>query len=171
MVAMTTAEDLVVATQRVRESAQAVGAALSSVAVYTEPAIARAVQAEQNLYTRIENEFGMLTSTEAGTRMGSRSRAPRNLAATAHRDHALVAVRRGNSLVYPGFQFGPDGQPLEVIGRLRATAEANEWSEAGLVQWLCSPTTYFHGDRPVDHLIEDPERVVEVAADALAVSW
>jgi hypothetical protein len=168
---MTTAEDLVVATQRVRESARAVGAALSSVAVYTEPAIARAVQAEQNLYARIETEFGLLTSTEAGKRMGSRSRAPRNLATTAHRNNTLVAVRRGNSLVYPGFQFGPDGQPLAVIARLRETAEANEWSEAGLVQWLCSPTTYFEGDRPVDHLTEDPDRVVNVAADALAVSW
>jgi hypothetical protein len=171
MVGMTTAEDLVVATQRVRESARAVGAALSSVAVYTEPAIARAVQAEQNLYARIETEFGLLTSTEAGKRMGSRSRAPRNLATTAHRNNTLVAVRQGNSLVYPGFQFGPDGQPLAVIARLRETAEANEWSEAGLVQWLCSPTTYFEGDRPVDHLTEDPDRVVNVAADALAVSW
>ena len=171
MVVMTTAEDLVVAAQRIRESAQAVGAALSSVAVYTEPAIARAVQAEQNLYTRIAREFGMLTSTEAGTRMGSRSRAPRNLAAAAHRDNTLLAVRQGNSLVYPGFQFGPDGQPLEVIARLRETAEANEWSEAGLVQWLCAPTTYFDGDRPVDHLTTDPDRVVDVAADALAVSW
>jgi hypothetical protein len=100
---MTTAEDLVVATQRVRESARAVGAALASVAVYTERAFARAVQAEQNLYARIGEEFGMLTSTEAGKRMGSRSRAPRNSATTAHRDNTLVAVRQGNSLVYPGF--------------------------------------------------------------------
>lgn len=168
---MTTAEDLVVATQRVRESAQAVGAALASVAVYTEPAIARAVQAEHNLYARIDAEFGMLTSTEAGKRLGSRSRAPRNLAATAHRNGQLVAVRRGNHLAYPEFQFGPDGQPLAVIGRLRETAEANDWSEADLVQWLCSPTTYFNGDRPVDHLIEDPDQVVAVAAEDLAISW
>jgi hypothetical protein len=171
MADMTTVEDLTVATQRVRESAQAVGAALASVAVYTEPAIARAVQAEQNLYTRIANEFGMLTSTEAGKRMGSRSRAPRNLAATAHRNNQLVAVRQGNYLAYPGFQFGPDGQPLAVISRLRGIAAANDWSEAGLVQWLCSPTTYFDGDRPVDHLTENPDRVVAVAANALAVEW
>ncbi|MGO9153220.1 hypothetical protein [Mycobacterium sp.] len=168
---MTTVEELVVATQRVREGAQALGAALASVALYTEPAIARAIQAEHNLYTRIEGEFGMLTSTEAGKRMGSRSRAPRNLATTAHRNNQLVAVRHGNHLAYPGFQFGSDGQPLAVIGHLREIAEANEWSEAGLVQWLCSPTTYFDGDRPVDHLTEDPDRVVAVAADAMAVSW
>jgi hypothetical protein len=168
---MSSAEQLVIATQRVLESAQAVGAALASVTVYAEPAITRAVQAEHNLYARIEAEFDLLTSTEAGKRMGSRSRAPRNLAATAHRNDQLVAVRRGNQLAYPGFQFGPDGQPLAVIGRLRETAEANEWSEAGLVQWLCSPTTYLNGDRPVDHLTEDPDRVITVASDALAVSW
>jgi hypothetical protein len=46
-------EDLTIAIRRVRESAQAVGAALSAVSVYTEPAIARAVQAEHNLYARI----------------------------------------------------------------------------------------------------------------------
>jgi hypothetical protein len=168
---MTTVEDLTVTTQRIRESAHAVGAALSSVAVYAEPAITRAVQAEHNLYARIENEFGMLTSSEAGKRMGSRSSAPRNLAASAHRNKALIAVRRGNSLAYPGFQFDRDGQPLAAIARLREVAEANAWSEAGLVQWLCSPTTYLNGDRPVDHLTEDPERVVAMAAEALAVSW
>lgn len=168
---MTTVEELVAATQQVRESARAVGDALESVAVYAHPAIARAVQAQQNLYAGIDREFGILTSTEAGKLMGSRSRSPRNLATTAHRNNQLLAVRRGNHLAYPGFQFGPDGQPLAVIGRLREIAEANQWSEAGLVQWLCAPTTYFNGDRPVDHLTKDPDRVVAVAADALAVSW
>jgi hypothetical protein len=167
----TTVAELDAANRRLRESAHAVGVALSSVMVYAEPAVARAVQAEQNVYGRIEAEFGMLTSTEAGKRMGSRSSAPRNLATTAHRNKALVAVRQGNYLSYPGFQFGPDGKPLTVIGRLLEVAEENGWSEAGLVQWLCSPTTYLDGDRPVDHLTSDPDRVVAVAAEAMAVSW
>ena len=46
-----------------------------------------------------------------------------------------------------------------------------KWSEAGLVQWLCSPTTYLDGDRPVDYLTDDPDRVVTVASEALAISW
>jgi hypothetical protein len=171
MTPTTTVAELTAANERVRESAHAVGVALSSVTVYTEPAVARAVQAEHNLYARIDAEFGMLSSTEAGKRMGSRSSAPRNLATTAHRNKALLAVRWGNYLSYPGFQFGPDGKPLAVIARLREVAEANDWSEAGLVQWLCSPTTYLDGDRPVDRLATDPGRVVEVAAEALAVSW
>ncbi len=171
MTPATTVAELTAADRRIRESAHAVGVALSSVAVYTEPAVARAVQAEHNLYARVDTEFGMLTSTEAGRRMGSQSSAPRNLATTAHRNKALVAVRRGNYLAYPGFQFGQDGKPLPVIARLREIAEANGWSEAGLVQWLCSPTTYLDGERPVDLLTTDPDRVVEVAAEALAVSW
>jgi hypothetical protein len=171
MTPTTTVAELTAANERVRESAHAVGVALSSVTVYTEPAVARAVQAEHNLYARIDAEFGMLSSTEAGKRMGSRSSAPRNLATTAHRNKALLAVRWGSYLSYPGFQFGPDGKPLAVIARLREVAEANDWSEAGLVQWLCSPTTYLDGDRPVDRLATDPGRVVEVAAEALAVSW
>jgi hypothetical protein len=166
-----TVAELDAANRRLRESAHAVGVALSSVPVYTEPAVARAVQAELNLYARIEAEFGMLTSTEAGKRMGSRSSAPRNLATTARRNKTLVAVRQGNYLAYPGFQFGPDGKPLAVIGRLLAIAEDSGWSEAGLVQWLCSPTTYLDGDRPVDHLATDPDRVVAVAGEAMAVSW
>jgi hypothetical protein len=171
MTPTTTVAELTGADRRIRESAHAVGVALSSVTVYTEPSVARAVQAEHNLYARIGTEFGMLTSTEAGKRMGSRSSAPRNLATTAHRNKALVAVRRGNYLSYPGFQFGPDGKPIAVIARLRDVAEANSWSEAGLVQWLCSPTTYLDGDRPVDRLTTDPDQVVAVAAEALAVSW
>jgi hypothetical protein len=171
MAPTTTVAELTAANQRVRESAHAVGVALSSVTVYTEPAVARAVQAEHNLYARVAAEFGMLTSTEAGKRMGSRSSAPRNLATTAHRNNALVAVRRGNYLSYPGFQFGLDGKPLAVIARLREVAEANGWSETGLVQWLCSPTTYLDGDRPVDRLTTQPDRVVAVASEALAISW
>jgi hypothetical protein len=60
---------------------------------------------------------------------------------------------------------------LAVIGRLVEVADENGWSEAGLVQWLCSPTTYLDGDRPVDRVAGDPDRVVAVAAEALAVSW
>jgi hypothetical protein len=171
MAPSTTVAELDAANRRLRESAHAVGVALSSVTVYTEPAVARAVQAEQNLYSRIEAEFGMLTSTEAGKRMGSRSSAPRNLATTARRNKALLAVRQGNYLSYPGFQFGPDGKPLAVVGRLLEVADENGWSEAGLVQWLCAPTTYLDGDRPVDHLTTDPDRVVAVTAEALAVAW
>ena len=111
MVAMTTAENLVLATQRVRESAQAVGAALASVAVYAEPAITRAVQAEQNLYARIEQEFGMLTSTEAGKRMDR----GHVLHATSPPPHTATTrsspCGKATASATPGFSSGRTGSP------------------------------------------------------------
>ena len=52
---VTTVAELDAANRRLRESAHAVGVALSSVTVYTEPAVARAVQAEQNRESRRRN--------------------------------------------------------------------------------------------------------------------
>lgn len=165
------AEPLLDAARRINASAKALGEAIDAVAVYTEPAVARAVQAERNLYDRINAEFGLLTSAEAGRRLGSRSTAPRNLAATTRRSGALVAVTRGHQTLYPGFQFGADGRPLPVVRALRDLAAECGWSENGLVQWLCAPTTYLDGLRPVDLLAGEPDRVVDAAQRAWTVTW
>lgn len=164
-------DDFVDVAQRIRESATALGDALDAVKVYTEPAIARAVQAERNLYARIEAEFGLLTSAEAGRRLGSRSTAPRNLAVATRRKGALLAITRGHQTLFPGFQFGPDGRPLAVIRVLRDLADELHWSQNGVVQWLCAPTTYLGGLRPVDLLASDPDRVVDIARRAWTVQW
>lgn len=168
---MSTLEDHVEITARFRDGARALGDAMSSVKIYVEPAVARAVQAEHNLVARIEAEFGLYTSAQVGKMLGSRSSAPRNLAASTHREGATIALHRGTHLTYPGFQFGPDGQPLPVIRQLRDLAESNDWTETGLIQWLCAPTTYLDGKRPVDVIATNPDRLVAVARDALTVSW
>jgi hypothetical protein len=169
---MTAAYDhLVDVAHRIRESATALGDALDAVRVYAEPPIARAVQAERNLYDRIEAEFGMLTSAEAGRRLGSKSTAPRNLAVATRRKGSLLAITRGHQTLFPGFQFGTDGRPLPVIRVLRDLAEEAQWSQNGVVQWLCGPTTYLGGQRPVDLLASDPERVVDTARRAWTVQW
>jgi hypothetical protein len=169
---MTAAYDHFVAVaDRIRESATALGDALDAVKVYTEPAVARAVQAERNLYDRIDAEFGLLTSAETGRRLGSRSTAPRNLAVATRRKRALLAITRGHQMLFPGFQFGADGRPLPVIRALRDLADEARWSENGVVQWLCAPTTYLGGLRPVDLLSDDPARVVDAARRAWTVEW
>lgn len=165
------AAPLVETAQRINASARALGEAIDAVGIYTEPAVARAVQAERNLYFRIDAEFGLLTSAEVGRRMGSRSSAPRNLAASARRGGSLLAVSRGHQTLYPGFQFGADGRPLPVIRTLRELAVACGWSETAVVQWLCAPTTYLDGQRPVELIDGDPDRVVEVARRAWAAEW
>ena len=156
---------------RIRESARALGDALGAVKVYTEPAVARAVQAERTLYDRIEAEFGLLTSAETGRRLGSRSTAPRNLAVATRRNGALLAITRGHQMLFPGFQFGADGRPLPVIRVLWELAGEAQWSQNGVVQWLCAPSTYLGGLRPVDLLASDPDRVVDTARRAWTVQW
>lgn len=91
------------------------------------------------------------------------STAPRNLAAAARRDQALLAIIRGRQTLFPGFQFGADGRPLPVIRTLRRLAEEMGWPESGVVQWLCARTTYLDELRPVDLVADDPERVVDAA--------
>lgn len=169
---MATVEDLRASDRNIRASAASLGGALAAVETYAEPALARAVQAEQNLYDRLDAEFGLLTASEAGRRLGSRSSAPRNIAATERRAGRLVAIaRRASRPLYPGFQFGPDGAPLPVIAELRALADRHGRSESGIVQWLCSPTTYLDGSRPVDLLRAAPDQVLDLAARAWDVDW
>ncbi|WP_300676061.1 hypothetical protein [Nocardioides sp.] len=168
---MATVEELIHSDRLIRSSATAVGEALASVPTYTAPALARAVQAEQNLYAQIETEFGLLSATEAGRQMGSRSSAPRNLAASARMAGRLVAIRRGHQMLYPGFQFAPTGQPLPAIETLRRLAIEHGRSETGVVQWLVAPTTYLDGQRPVDLLVEHPDRVIDLASRAWDVAW
>ncbi|WGX94339.1 hypothetical protein [Nocardioides sp. L-11A] len=168
---MTTVDDLIRSDRTIRASASALGFALASVETYAEPALARAVQAEQNLYDRLAEEFGMLTPGEAGQRLGSRSRAPRNLAAQARKAGRLLAIKRGSHVLYPGFQFGEDGQPLPVIAALVELARRHERSETGIVQWLCGPTTYLDGRRPVDLVRSTPDEVLALAERAWGVEW
>lgn len=171
-IAMTAAaQPLIDVAQRISASAKALGEAIDAVQVYTEPAVARAVQAEHNLYDRIDAEYGLLTAAEAGRRMGSRSTAPRNLAAAARRSGALLGMRRGHQTLYPGFQFGADGQPLPVIRPLRELAQRAGWSENSVVQWLCAPTTYLDGRRPAELLAAQPDHVFDVAQLAWTVEW
>jgi hypothetical protein len=43
------------------------------------------------------------------------------------------------------------------------------WDEEDLLLWLSSPSGYFHGDRPVDHL-DDPD-IAEKARQDATVQW
>ena len=157
------------ATERASRSVAALGDAIHAAHVPVSPPLARAVQAEQNLYDRIEAEFGLLSSAEAGRRMGSRASALRNAATAARRAGELLAVRRGRYLLFPGFQFADDGV-RPVMADLVALGQRHGRTEAGLIQWLCAPTTYLDGARPVE-VIDKPERVLEAAEDAFGVQW
>ena len=168
---MATAKQLLDTDSLIRNSIEALGEAIGSIPTYSPPALARAVQAQNNLLLQLASEFGLLSSTEAGRRLGSRSQTPRNLASSMRRTGRLLAIQRGQSAQFPGFQFDEHGQPLLVIRQLRKLADEFGWSELGITAWLMGPTTYLDDQRPVDLLRNAPESVLAAARASWDVTW
>ncbi len=91
----------------------------------------------------------------------------RRLRAAGH----LLSVQRGAVYVYPRFQFDPESLLiLPVIADLIVFADAAGWSHQELLLWLCSPSGYFQGGRPAEHM-SDPDMVLRMARVAAAVQW
>lgn len=160
---------LVESETRARKAVAALGEAMDAVRVPASPQLARAVQAQRNLYSEIESEFGMLSSSQAGERMGSRSSAKRNLAIAARKSGRLLGIQRGAYVQFPGFQFDDQGARPMIEDLIQVGNHCGR-TEEGLVQWLVSPTTYLDGRRPVD-VIDDPEKLLSVAREAFGVQW
>jgi hypothetical protein len=65
----------------------------------------------------------------------------------------LLALRNeADELVYPAFQFGPDGQPLagiaDVIGALKDVVE----TPYTIAAWLVAPEVELEGSTPIEQL-------------------
>lgn len=142
--------------------------AMAGAASPVSPQLARSAQATENAWRAIEEEFGLLTSTEAAQQMGYGSN--RTWASAQRRDGKLLGIRRGGAYRYPGFQLDPDVMPL--IGELIALARHHGWSDESLVLWLCSPSGWMPEDRrPAEFLNEQPGTVRAAAASAMAPQW
>jgi hypothetical protein len=68
--------------------------------------VARVAQATENAWQRIDDEFGLLSSTDVARLAGSKT-PNRALANSLRLDGKLLAVKRLNSYRYPGFQWRP----------------------------------------------------------------
>lgn len=142
--------------------------AMAGAAHPVSPQLARSAQATENAWRTIEEEFGLLTSTEAAQQMGYGGN--RTWASTQRRAGKLLGIQRGGGFRYPGFQLDPHVMPL--IGELIALARHHGWSDESLVLWLCSPSAWMLEDRrPVEFLGERPETVRAAAASAMAPQW
>jgi len=130
---------------------------------------ARAMQATENVWREIEEEFGLLTSAEVAVAIGSKSQ-NRYLVSELRRKGKLLGIRRLNAYRYPGFQFQSDGTIHPAISKLVSSMREGGWSEGSFIIWLCSPSRAFaDGGRPVDHL-DDP-KLVPAAMAVTAVDW
>lgn len=119
------------------------------------PQRAAALRATRLLWESIEHEFGLLTEVPKP--------AITDICET-------IALKRGNTFVYPGFQFDPaSGRVRQVVPALKAMARRAGWDEEDLVLWLCTPSRYFSDERPVDHL-DDNDLVRKGQAHA-RIQW
>jgi hypothetical protein len=129
------------------------------------PLGSRSVQATESLISNVAAEFGLLNAAQVGELLGSSSKVPSSLAHRRHRAGDLLAIRRENRKMFPGFQFAPDGSPIPTIHALRDLTTKHGWSESDLFVWLVTSARSLNGARPVDIMTssEGAESVVLAA--------
>ncbi len=133
------------------------------------PAVSRSVQARLNRWHRMEQEFGMLDSSDVAELLGA-SRGNRNKAHELGKAGAIVGVRRGRNTLYPSFEFDlENGRVRPVIAEVAEIA-GSRWDGESLLQWFCAPNGFLDGLRPVD-VIEDTPRLLNAARRSLAEEW
>lgn len=144
--------------------------ALSGLRSTVDPTIARAAQATENVWREVADQFGLLKSSEVGAILGA-SKNNREFVSTRRGRGELLGVFRNNAYLYPGFQFEQStGEVRAWVKPLLALAQENRRGAADVLFWMMSPTTYFHGDRPADH-VDEGDRLVDVAGRAWSVAW
>lgn len=153
-----------------QNAVRSLGSALVALPTVVDPATARAAQATENVWRRVESEFGLLSSSEVGALLGAKG-ANRAYAADLRKRSLLLAAQRKNAFVFPGFQFDRSaGTVRPWVAPLLKVADSSRYSAADVIMWMMAPTTYFDGDRPADHA-DDAARLLSVAERAWDIQW
>ena len=153
-----------------RRSVQAMASALTKLPTAATPATARALQATENVWRELDERYGLLTSTEVAALLSAKG-SNRAYASNLRAKGQLLGVRRRNSYVYPGFQFDTRTHRVkEVVLPLLALAAELDWDADDLTIWLGTPSGYFGGDRPADHL-DDTQTLLAKARDEATIEW
>lgn len=144
--------------------------ALAGLRSVVEPATARAAQATENVWREIARDYGLLKSGDVGALLGA-SRGNREFVSARRARGELLGVIRNNGYLYPGFQFDrAAGTIRSWVKPLRELAQVNGRDASDVLFWMMSPTTYFDGDRPADH-VEDGDRLLDIARRAWSIAW
>jgi hypothetical protein len=157
---------------RNRQAKRILGAALSTLPTRVSPATAQRVQATENAWRDIEEEFGMLSSGEVAELVGKKGRS------YAHDRRAagqLLGVKRGGHYRYPAFEFDDSG-PRPVVQKVAREAKELGVREASVLLWMVTPSTWWDGigpdraNRPVDYL-DSPDEVLAAFRSAFGSEW
>ena len=150
------------------EASASLGAAVSALATTASPQSARSVQATENVFRSAEQEFVMLSSTEADAEIGSKPGAGR--ARSWRRENRALGIERGNKILFPKFQFTREGKVHETILLVLRKAHDQELSQNEVALWLFSPSATLDGQRPVDRLDATDEVAMAFGA-AFEMEW
>ncbi|MFF0904971.1 UNVERIFIED_CONTAM: hypothetical protein RF653_14950 [Kocuria sp. CPCC 205316] len=151
-------------------TAAALRRSLSALTGDVSPEQAYRAQTTENAWRAIEREYGLFSAAEVAQVVGSTAKSAKSYATDARKAGRLLAVKRMNKLLYPGFQLTHTG-PLLVIRHLHQTAQRLEVGEESVLLWLTAPTTWWGEDsRPVDHL-QEPEEVVRAFEVHYGTEW
>lgn len=113
-------------------------------------------EARQEFLTRVP----LLSSVEVGSLLGSTAKNRSAMASRLKREGKLFAVPHRGADYFPAFQI-MNGEPHPAI---EAVLEAFEGASAWTVAlWFQAPSGWLGGERPVDWLRDEPERVVDAA--------
>jgi hypothetical protein len=129
---------------------------------------AAAHQAQRNAMARqaLIDEFGLHSADEIAELSGSTAS---NRSATASRwlaSKRIFTVSHQGVRLYPGFQFGTDGQPRRAIAPVLAAFEPYGLDGWEVALWFTTGSGWLDDERPVDLLTRAPERVTAAAEHA-----
>ncbi|MBT8163803.1 MULTISPECIES: hypothetical protein [Arthrobacter] len=155
---------------RLRRTARALAEVLERTGQGLEasPGVARSVQASENRWRTIAEEYGLLDSGEVAALLGGSGK-NRNRAHQLAKEGKIIGVKRGRGTLYPGFEFD-HGEVRPVIAEVAAIGRRNHWSDPHLLLWLASPNGYLEGGVPAQ-MMEDTGRILEAARQDMAERW
>lgn len=129
------------------------------------PSPAQVLQGQQNASARWEllQEFGGLSSTDIAD-LRSRAKNRHALASRWHREGKVFSVDHHGQRVFPGFQFDLETlTPRQVVGAVLAALPLDAMTDWEVALWWTADNGWLDGRRPVDLILEDPERLVDAA--------
>lgn len=130
-------------------------------------------QARQNAAARTAflREFETVSSGDVADLYGSEAQNRAALAQSWRKQRRIFAVPTSAGFRFPLFQFQSDGEPKpQLVPILKELDEAGlrKWEVA---LWFAGALASIDGARPVDLLDEQPERVLDAAAQITAIPF
>ena len=105
-------------------------------------------------------DVGLLDSSEVGELLGSEARNRSAMASRLKREGKLFAVTFRGADLYPAAQI-VDGEPSSAIPEILEVFTCDSpWTVA---VWLNAPSGWLDGEKPIELLATDPDRVVRAA--------